>query len=516
MNVICHKLGLAIALIALLAGCTPRASGPALPAYWPTSGWRSAAPEEVGMDSEKLAQMVERIRQEKLSIDSLLIVRNGYLVSELYTYPYSAEQPHFTASTTKSVIGALVGIAMQRGYIKDVQEPLSGLLPTEGVANSDDAKKAITLADLLTMTSGLDTHENPTSGQASMQASDNWVRFVLDRPMAAQPGTRFNYSTDAAHLISGIVEQAAGMSARELANRELFGPLGIEAVPEARWPSDPQGVTVGGYGLALTPRDMAKFGYLFLKSGRWGDKAIVPAEWVAASTKTQAGKGDTKEYGYLWWVDPEGKWYAALGRAGQHIFVCPAQDLVVVFTADLPYTSDADLVPLQDLLDRYILPAVKSDSPLPANSESVARLQAEAASLAQPSRTSPSDLPAIAREVSGRTFEFADNPLGWATLAFDFESGANETTVTINGAQAAIGLDNVYCAMPGQDSPFPEGLRAHWENGDTLVVDDLLIGAMARNTYRLRFSPDSVQVIREEKYSGNRLELLGTLSPSRN
>ena len=166
-----HSLLFVVLLIVTLIACAPSSSTPTPPTYWPTTGWRSAAPEEQGMDSEKLAQMVEHIQQEKLDLHSLLIVRNGYLVSELYAYPYSAGQAHWIMSVTKSVIDALVGIAIQKGYIKDVHQPLFSLLPDQGVANLDEKKKAITLEDFLTMTSGLDCHENPAPGEPFMQAS---------------------------------------------------------------------------------------------------------------------------------------------------------------------------------------------------------------------------------------------------------------------------------------------------------------------------------------------------------
>jgi CubicO group peptidase (beta-lactamase class C family) len=268
MNKIDNKLGIAFILIAFLVGCTPASPTSTSPTYWPTDGWRSTTPEEQGMDSEKLAQMVEHIQQEQLDLHSLLIVRNGYLVSEIYAYPYSAGQVHFIASVTKSVIGALVGIAIQKGDIKDVQQPLFSLLSDQGVANLDEEKKAITLEDLLAMTSGLDCHENPAPGEVSMQTSQNWVQFMLDLPMVAQPGTKFNYCTSAIEVLSAVLQKATGMSAREFANQNLFAPLGIGSIQEALWPSDPQGVTTGGYGLALTSGEMAKLGYLFLNQGR--------------------------------------------------------------------------------------------------------------------------------------------------------------------------------------------------------------------------------------------------------
>jgi CubicO group peptidase (beta-lactamase class C family) len=513
MNEMKRMLSIAFILIAFLAGCAPASPTPAPPAYWPTNGWRSATPEEQGMDSEKLAQMVEHIQQEKLDLNSLLIVRNGYLVSELYLYPYSAKQVHFVASVTKSVMGALVGIAIQQGSIQDVNQLLFSLLPEQGVANLDEQKKAITLEDLLTMTSGLDCHENPAPGEAVMQASQNWVQFMLDLLMAAQPGTTFNYCTGAIELLSAVLQQATGMSAREFANQNLFAPLGIGPISEAQWPSDPQGVTIGGYGLALTPSEMAKFGYLFLNQGQWDGKAVVPADWVAASTTSHANLGSDKEYGYLWWTDPQGKWYAALGLAGQHIFVYPAENLVVVFTADLSINApDSDLTPLRDLLDQYILPAVKSSQPLPANPDSLARLEAGIQALAQPERTAPLPLPAIAAEISDKTYTLENNPFGWQTVALSFQDNAGEVTVTVDGQQLAIGLDNVYRIVGGATSMFPEELRGYWENQDTLVVEDIFPGQMQELTYQIQFSGDAIHISVLEKYSGSQFELRGTLN----
>jgi CubicO group peptidase (beta-lactamase class C family) len=519
MKKISNKLSIIFVLVVFLVGCTPASPTLTPPEYWPTGGWRSSAPEEQGMDSEKLAQMVEHIQAEKLNLHSLLIVRNGYLVSEMYVYPYSAGQVHFIASVTKSVIGALVGIAIQKGDIKDIQQPLFSLLPEQGVANLDDQKKAITLEDLLTMTSGLDCHENPEPGEAFMQASLNWVQFMLDLPMAAQPGTEFNYCTGAVQVLSAILQGATGMSAREFANQNLFAPLGIGPISEARWPSDPQGVTTGGYGLALTPGEMAKLGYLFLNQGQWDGETIVPAEWVAASTASHANQGDKKEYGYLWWIDPQGKWYAALGRAGQHIFVYPAENLVVVFTSDLPFSNDADLIPLQELLDQYILPAVKSSRSLPANPDGLARLKSGIQVLAQPQRTVPPPLPAIAAEIYGKAYTLATNPFGWQTIAFSFQDGADEVMVTASDAtgataQVAVGLDNVYRTNPGADSTFPEESRGRWEDQDTFIVEDIYPGQMVQFTYRIQFSGEAIHIIRQEKYSGNVVELQGTLTPA--
>jgi CubicO group peptidase (beta-lactamase class C family) len=510
-----RRLGIAFVLIAFLVSCAPSAPKPNPPAYWPTAGWHNSTPEEQGMDSEKLAQMVEHIQAEKLDLHSLLIVRNGYLVSELYVYPYSAEQAHWVFSVTKSVIGTLVGIAIQQGYLKDVHQTLFSLLPDQEAENLAEEKKAITLEDLLTMTSGLDCNENPAPGEAFMQASQNWVQFMLDQPVIARPGTKFNYCTSAVQLLSAMLQNVTGMSARQFANQNLFAPLGIQPALEARWPSDPQGVTIGGYGLALTPREMAKLGFLFLNQGQWDGKTVVPADWVATSTTSHVNRGDKEGYGYLWWIDSQGKYYAALGRGGQHIFVYPAENLVVVFTAVLPYTNEADLIPLKVLLNQYILPAVKSAGPLPANPEGLTRLEAGIQALAQPERSSPQPLPVIATQISEKPYILEENPFGWHTITFSFQKGADEAKVTIDGLQIAIGLDNIYRIVMGQDETFPQGLRGRWENGDTFVVESILLGQTVQTLSRVQFSQDTIHIAWQEKYSGSSVEIQGALSPAK-
>jgi len=509
-----RRAGIAFVLFVLLAGCAPASLTPAAPAYWPTNGWRSTAPESQGMDSELLARMVEYIQQEKLALHGLLIIRNGYLVSELYVNPYSAEQPHWVASVTKSVVSTLVGIAIQKGFIKDVKQTLFSLLPSQSAANLDDQKKAITLEDLLTMTSGLDCHENPAPGETDFRSSQNWVQFILDLPMAAQPGTKFNYCTGAVELLSAILQKAAGMSTREFANQNLFAPLGIGPITEALWPSDPQGVTTGGYGLTLTPGEMAKLGFLFLNQGQWDGKTIVPGSWVTASTASHSNRGDKKEYGYLWWVDPRGKWYAALGLAGEHFFVYPTENLVVVFTSDLPLGNNQDLTPLRGLLDQYILPAVKSSQPLPANPNSQARLEAGIKALALPQQAVPQPLPAIAGQISGKTYTLGDNPFGWKTMAFTFQQGAKEAQIIIDGKnQLPVGLDNAYRVLPGGDKLFPEELRGQWNSQDTFAVDEIVLGQMAHGSHTIQFSGNSINITWTEKFSGSNFKIQGTINP---
>jgi hypothetical protein len=337
------------------------------------------------------------------------------------------------------------------------------------------------------------------------------VEFMLNSPMVSVPGEKFNYCTGEAHLLSAILQKATGMETRSFANQVLFSKLGIEPRMEALWPSDMQGVTFGGHDLSLTPRQMAKFGYLFLNQGKWEGKTIIPSQWVKASTTSHSQGDGEKGYGYLWWTDPQGEWYAALGRNGQHIFVYPKENMVVVFTAALPTGNNADLIPLQKLLDQYILPAVKSDQPLPANDDAQARLQDGIQALAHPQTASPT-IPASAIEISGKTFVLDENPLGMQTLVFSVKEGESEATVLVNGQPITVGLDNLFRFTSDAESPFSFGYRGSWEADGAFNVESIMVGTPVYNRTRVQFSGDTIHVTQRDGLSGSVTEIQGRLS----
>jgi CubicO group peptidase (beta-lactamase class C family) len=325
------------------------------------------------MDSELLAAMFEYIDRTEANVHGVLIVRNGHTVVEAYRPPYGPHTRHRTASVGKSFTGALVGIAIREGYVESVDQEVADFFPDHLDWQSDSLKRAMTIEHLLTMTSGLDWPESAVSYSSArnvmrqMMSSWDWVQFVLDRPMAAAPGTTFNYSSGGSHLLSAIVEEATGMRTIAFARAYLFEPLGISP---GSWMSDPQGIAFGAGGVRLTPRDMAKLGQLYLQGGVWSGKQIVPAEWVEASVARQVrAHGAASYYGYQWWVRGSGI-YAAHGYQGQRIFVIPDREMVVVFTADLPGNVPSVL------LSSFIIPAARSSEPLPENPEGVALLKA--------------------------------------------------------------------------------------------------------------------------------------------
>jgi len=375
-----------LGIMVLLSGCS-RADTIQVPdpfqipeAEWPTSGWQTSTPESQGMDSSVLKTMLETVQTQNYNIDSITVIRNGYLVLDASLFPYRQDSKHIIHSCTKSIVSILIGIAIDQDFIEGIQTPVLEFFPDRTVSNLDPDKKSLTLENLLTMTSGLECRDSYLyrwSGLNEMRGSDDWVQFMLNLPMEAAPGTKFEYCNGASFLLSAIITETTGMSSNEFAEINLFNPLGIS---DLSWPINPQGINIGWGELRMLPQDMAKIGYLYLNGGEWDGEQIVPTTWVEDSTRKYISATLEDGYGYQWWVDNSGV-YLALGYAGQFIFVVPEKELVVVFTSDL---SDSDFYTPQNLLNDYIIPAAVSPDPLPENPAAEAALHQLIEDLSQP------------------------------------------------------------------------------------------------------------------------------------
>ena len=340
--------------------------------YWPTNGWRVTSPEKQGMNTAALADMMEFVHDRQLNVDSITIVRNGYIVLDTYIYPFPKNTKHHLCSCSKSVVSALIGIAIEKGYIENVKQPVLNFFPEISVGDANENKKKITIENLLTMTTSLDSREGPRYkhiGMYRLFRSENWTRYILDLPMKEPPGERFEYSNAATYLLSDIIRRTTGMGTLDFARKHLFTPLGIT---DASWDASPQGIDMGFSRLWLNPHDMAKIGWLYLNDGRWGDTQVVPADWVNASVRgrVEAGPGFS-HYGYQWWVGDG--FYVAVGYMGQFIFVAPEKNVVAVFTGTSPMRGPFSEV--RDLFKNYILPSAVSGKPLPPNPKEWDRLK---------------------------------------------------------------------------------------------------------------------------------------------
>ncbi len=450
----------------------PSAKDRPAPSYWPTEGWKTSTPEKQGMDSEVLSKLLDYIKKRDLSVHSLQVVRHGYLVLDVYFYPYTGETSHDVASVTKSITSSLIGIALEKGYIKSIEQPVLDFFPEYAASYRSSGKDKITVRNLLTMSSGLKCGYEPGEPELFvMLKSKDWVQFTLDLPMAVKPGTKFAYCSSNTHLLSAIITRTTGMSAMAFAQKHLFEPLGIK---EVFWPSDPQGINHGWGDLQMHPYDMAKIGYLYLNKGEWDGSQILSPEWIARSAQKQVSVADGKMgYGYGWWV-LGGEFlgiYAAVGRGGQRIFVRPEEDLIVVVTAGGLELGE---------LSPFLVSAVKSGHALPENPDAYRRLQDRITAVTrQPDQKPISSLPATALKISGKIYQMAANKLGIKTLSLDFSRLEDaQIKISIGSLPPAeegnyimpIGLDDVYKFSSDGPSNLPVALKGFWQGENTFVL----------------------------------------------
>ena len=371
--------------------------GPALPSYWPTKSWKKSTPEKQGMDSQKLADMFKILKDEDYKIDNISIIRNGFLVTDYYKYPFKKGDKHIIHSVTKSVLSALIGIAIDKGYIKSVKERVINFFPEKLSFKKGEELKNITLEHLLMMSSGLKTEDNwryKWKGLTKMRTQDDWVHYLLNLPVEKESGKEFDYSNGVSYLISALLFKATKIKPQDFAQRYLFDPLGISK-SDVKWSLDPRGVHIGWGGMHMRPSDMAKFGLLFLNKGVWDGKQVISREWIEESTKTRLKSDLYENYGYQWWngpamyklekswrhkwnytmvkSDPIENYYMAVGFMGQFIYVVPDRNMVIVFTSHLPVEGGQNFIP-KALVDEYILPSVVSNSPLKEKKEVLQKL----------------------------------------------------------------------------------------------------------------------------------------------
>ena len=502
---------------------------PVNPDYWPTQEWQISTPEEQGMDSAKLLEMVEfykeqRLKKEKKSIDSITIVRNGYIVADIYLNPlFPKDTKHIIHSCTKSIMSSLIGIAIEEGYIEGVDVLVLDIFDDKNIENVDARIKTLTLKDLLTMQTGLhsqDSYMYQWKGLFKMQTTDDWTEYILNLPMEAEPGTRFDYSNMASFLLSAIIKKTTGKDTLSFAQEHLFDPLEIKDI---QWEKSPQGIDIGWARMWLKPHDMAKIGLLYLQKGKWESQPIIPTQWVEESLTahsfpkkyryvydeegnvdrmasgglwvfTNLARPFADGYGYQWWLDKSGM-FSAVGVGGQFIMVVPKENLVVVFTSKL---SGADSFLPAKMLDKYILLAIVSDESIDSNETA----QYELSLLSEPPRqvVKPKpvqELPEIAMEISGETYKLETNPWKYDNFQFVFDSNKDyaEFSYTVKENDVVnyrIGLNNVYRLTESNGDIY--AAVGSWTTPDTFVIDYELVGYSTRGKWILTFNNEGIDV----------------------
>ena len=352
--------------------------------YWPTTEWKISSPQSQDFDPKSIQEMFEFIRKKQFPIDSVVIVKNGYLIGEFYSNNTNEHTLSNIYSVTKSFTSALVGIAIDKGHIRSEKQRLGSIFLKNNVIKNNSKLKDIKVHNLLTMTSGLKTRDNHLSNYAGVFAlrnSKNWVDFIFSLGTEKKQGEYYNYSNGGSHILAAILAEITEFSVEKYAERHLFSYIGIK---HYKWEKDPQGINHGYSNLELSARDMAKLGLLYLNKGKWDQKQIISSSWIEKSLKTHSypnrGRFNPLKlypfngYGYQWWSSKtawkadlsyrkawelgnnsveQPEYFLALGYEGQYVFILPDQNMVVTFKSQFEKARDI-LIP-KALIEEFVL-----------------------------------------------------------------------------------------------------------------------------------------------------------------
>ena len=402
----------------------------------PTSLPRSS-PEREGVRSAAILGFLDAVARSNHELHSFMFLRHGKVIAEGWWDPYGADLKHTMYSTSKSFTSTAVGLAVHEGRL-GLDDKVVSFFPADLPDTVGPGLAALTVRHLLSMTVGHDP--DPTRAVTS---DSNWVRAFLATPIVHEPGSEFLYNTLGTYVLSAIVTAVTGETLIDYLTPRLFAPLGITDID---WEVDPQGRNTGGWGLRLRTEDMAKFGQLYLQRGVWNGEQVLPASWVAEATtaailqapevadSVRAASDWLQGYGYQFWRSRHNA-FRADGAFGQFIVVLPDQDAVIVITAESPDMQDE-----LNLVWEYLLPAMEPGV-LPEDRDTEARLRERLAALGL-ERPARGTTPALAADVSGRTYAIAPNARGIDSLSFRFAGDTCAFTMASASGAVTITLGN--------------------------------------------------------------------------
>lgn len=424
------------------------------------------APQDAGIRPEHLKKFYESIADPWLGVHGFMAVRHGKVVSEAYWQPYAAEKPHTLFSTSKSITGLAVGFAVEDGFLS-LDDRVVSWFPERLQAKTCENMERMTVRDLLTMSTGFakDPHDFPWPRPDDILATGphcchqgieppqiDWVRNFFDHYVAYEPGTEFVYCTHGTFMLSVIVQKATGKTVSEYMNEKLFLPLGI-GTPS--WESNPDGYTVGGWGLMLTTEQLAAVGQFLLNGGIWQGKQLLSSQWIQAASSVQMPITCSREkhiagYGYQMWVGEEYGAYFMRGAFGQVCAIVPEKDMVFSYFGENDKKARAQI--WENIL-KYILDPISDEPVSAAGEEELQKLTTQfSIPLADGGASWKSE---TARRVSGKTYVLGDNRLNLTSLSLQFAE--NET----QSDQLTLGLGD-------QTFSVPVGYQC-WLSGKTCV-----------------------------------------------
>ena len=426
-------------------------------------------PENSGVHSGPLAEMIRSIRENDLNVHNVTILRGGRTVLNVDFYPYSGEVPHDIASVTKSITSTLIGIAVDTGQIESLDASVLSFFPDVVIDHPNEWLEQLTVRHLLTMTSGFCSDFPGGEEQLdAMRHSPDASSFMLNQPLMHRPGEHFAYCSGASQLLSALLTNATGVNARRYAETNLFGPL---AFGDVIWPTDPQGNNTGWGDLFVRPVDLAKIGQLFVQGGVWDGHRLISKAWIDEATTMQVVDGG-EGYGFRWWIPNSlPGLYEGRGRGGQRLVVWPQEDLVVVMIG-----SGFD----PGEVGAFIIEALAPGDSLSDDPEGHRRLKEQIMLAGKPNRIGPvTPLPEKANEISLHRYVLEPNEVGLTEFRIDFANRDEATfTLTLDSPRSqefgervsAVGLDGRYRITPSSRFGLPLAARGYWSDDHTFKL----------------------------------------------
>ncbi len=402
----------------LINACTQQAPVP------PEEILSVSSPESQGLGSSAILDFINAAEKEQPNaLHSIMIVRHGKTVAQGWWNPYNPDSPHLLYSLSKSFASTAIGFAVEEKLLS-TDDLVISFFPDIATDTTDNNLKAMRIHDLLRMNTG---HLEDATGRVARGGNDDWVAAFLSLPVERKPGTIFVYNSAATYMLSAILQKVTGQTMVAYLQPRLFDPLDIKP---PTWESDPKGINVGGWGLSITTKDIAKFGQLYLQKGEWDGKQVVPEAWVEKATSYLTSNGSDPEndweqgYGYQFWRCRHNA-YRGDGAFGQYCIVMPDQDAVVAITS-----GSGDMPGILNLVWTHLLPAMKEGA-LPEDTTAQKALSAKLSALVIAPVKGENTAP-LASELTGKTFKFSQNVLGLETVAFSL--GGENKSVTLRNA----------------------------------------------------------------------------------
>jgi CubicO group peptidase (beta-lactamase class C family) len=440
-----------------------------------------STPEAQGVSSTSILDFVNAAEKEQPdALHSLMIVRHGKTIAQGWWNPYNPDSPHLLYSLSKSFTSTAIGLAVEEKQLS-TDDLVTSFFPDIATDTTDNNLKAMRIHDLLRMNTG---HLDDATGRLR-RGGDDWAANFLALPVERKPGTIFVYNSAATYMLSAILQKVTGQTLVEYLHPRLFDPLEIKP---PTWESDPKGINVGGWGLSLTTKDIAKFGQLYLQKGKWNGRQIIPEAWLDKATSYQTSNGSNPEsdweqgYGYQFWRCRHNA-YRGDGAFGQYCIVMPEQDAVIAITS-----GSKDMPGVLNLVWNHLLPAMK-EAPLPEDTASYRDLTDKFASL-KISVVEGENSSEVLQEINELTFKFAENPLGLQKVSF---SKADENmTITFTNASGDQVVPVGFKANEKSQFTMPRmgtmqiASSGAWTNPDTYRVS--MISYESPHTLTMKFT----------------------------